>query len=391
MSIVSRWLEERSKKKSVTEPRNQTTNVSSPLRGANQDYSGVGVKNDNADYTISDEHKHPNLNVPPHQPEWEIETKATRKAISKNLIKTTSKGVYGEETINELVSGVSNVRIKPVNMAQSTGGSGSANAPSNTKSLQTASNIRVSQLDRAAQQQKDQSKKDQEKQIADREKAAAQRQKESQKQMKESNMKTFKDFSQLNEATRMDIIKTASKQAAIKAGVKVTPPKKPAKENPIKLREEDVEQINEISTKTLVSYSQKAHKQVKGNQPSDPDKLRKRTNREQGIKLAFNKHYQFKAKVPATVSTNEEVERVIEAKEDNPNTGNGRDPRQHIQVQAGRAMAGVPVDFKHDNGETSKLTAPMGRKIVSHLNGLKPADRQAAVSKMHASPAGLKV
>jgi hypothetical protein len=54
-------------------------------------------------------------------------------------------------------------------------------------------------------------------------------------------------------------------------------------------------------------------------------------------------------------------------------------------------MAGVPVDFKHDNGETSKLTAPMGRKIVSHLNGLKPADRQAAVNKMHASPAGLKV
>lgn len=76
---------------------------------------------------------------------------------------------------------------------------------------------------------------------------------------------------------------------------------------------EEVEQIDEISLKTLVSYGSKAQKQVKGNQPSDPDKLRKRTNREQGIKLAFNKHYQFKAKVPGTVSANEEVDYVDES------------------------------------------------------------------------------
>ena len=69
---------------------------------------------------------------------------------------------------------------------------------------------------------------------------------------------------------------------------------------------EEVEQVDEISSSTLVSYSQKAHQQVKGNQPSDPDKLRKRTNREKGIKLAFNKHYQFRTKVPAT--TNEKAE-----------------------------------------------------------------------------------
>ena len=66
-------------------------------------------------------------------------------------------------------------------------------------------------------------------------------------------------------------------------------------------RSEEVEQIDEISSAKLISYSQKAHQQIKGNQPADPDKLRKRTNREQGIKLAFNKHYQFRTKVPATV------------------------------------------------------------------------------------------
>ena len=64
---------------------------------------------------------------------------------------------------------------------------------------------------------------------------------------------------------------------------------------------EEVDQIDEISSTTLISYSQKAHDQIKGNQPADPDKLRKRTNREQGIKLAFNKHYQVRTKVPATI------------------------------------------------------------------------------------------
>lgn len=68
-----------------------------------------------------------------------------------------------------------------------------------------------------------------------------------------------------------------------------------------------------------------------------------------------------------------------------------RDPRKHIQVEAGRAAAGNVVDFTHNDGSKSKITPAMGRKITSHLNGLKPADRQAAVNKMHDSAEGLKV
>lgn len=68
----------------------------------------------------------------------------------------------------------------------------------------------------------------------------------------------------------------------------------------------------------------------------------------------------------------------------------GRDPREHIQVQAGRAMAGVPVNFKHDDGSMTKLTAPMGRQITTQLNALKPAARQDAVSKIHGSASGLR-
>jgi len=41
-------------KKKKSEIPSPPTNVSSPLRGANQDYSGVTPSHDNADYTISD-------------------------------------------------------------------------------------------------------------------------------------------------------------------------------------------------------------------------------------------------------------------------------------------------------------------------------------------------
>ena len=75
---------------------------------------------------------------------------------------------------------------------------------------------------------------------------------------------------------------------------------------------------------------------------------------------------------------------------EDPNAGNGRDPRQHIQVIAGQAGAGRVMDFKHNDGSVSKITPPMGRAITAKLNGMKPADRHAAVNKMHDSAEGLK-
>ena len=63
---------------------------------------------------------------------------------------------------------------------------------------------------------------------------------------------------------------------------------------------EEVEQIDEISKTTLASYSTKAEKQTRGNQPHGKDALRKRTNREKGLKSAYNKYYGFKTKIAAT-------------------------------------------------------------------------------------------
>lgn len=49
------FVEARSrKKKAKSEVPMPPTNVSSPLRGSNQDYSGVSPSHDTADYTVSD-------------------------------------------------------------------------------------------------------------------------------------------------------------------------------------------------------------------------------------------------------------------------------------------------------------------------------------------------
>jgi hypothetical protein len=50
------WITE-SKKNKKLKSNTPPTSVSSPIRGANQDQSGFGVKHNTADYTISDENK----------------------------------------------------------------------------------------------------------------------------------------------------------------------------------------------------------------------------------------------------------------------------------------------------------------------------------------------
>jgi hypothetical protein len=69
---------------------------------------------------------------------------------------------------------------------------------------------------------------------------------------------------------------------------------------------------------------------------------------------------------------------------------NGRDPRQHIQVIAGQAAGGRNIEFNHNDGSKSTIGPALGRKIIDHLGSLKPADRQAAVNKMHNSAEHMK-
>jgi len=57
MLNFSMWLAESRKKKTGKLENTPPTTTSSPIRGANQDQSGFGVKHNTADYTISDEKK----------------------------------------------------------------------------------------------------------------------------------------------------------------------------------------------------------------------------------------------------------------------------------------------------------------------------------------------
>jgi len=175
MKNLTQWIDE--KKKSSRQPM-ATTPTSAPLRGQNQDQSGTNVKNNTADYTISDEKINelsPELvgrvNKARTVDNKPSKTDTAKKTLSTAVNKAWIKSKAG--TIKEMIAGVGAVRIKPVNMGQNTGGQKSEpNAPSNVNQLQSAANSRVAALDQAAQKQKDQQEKDKQDQIKQRQAAA---------------------------------------------------------------------------------------------------------------------------------------------------------------------------------------------------------------------------
>jgi hypothetical protein len=170
MLSFTHWTEEAKKKKSK-QPM-PTTPTSAPLRGQNQDQSGYNGKNSVADYTISDEKINelsPELVGKVNKARLEKPSKTTTasKTLSAAVRKAWLKTKVG--VVKEMIAGVGAMRIKPVNMAHTTGGKrGDPNAPSNLNQLQNAANKRVAQLDKAAQQQKELQKKTREDQTKQR-------------------------------------------------------------------------------------------------------------------------------------------------------------------------------------------------------------------------------
>ena len=177
MANFIKWLEEAKKK--GTKEASPTTATSSPLRGANQDQTGFRPNGDTADYTISD-------SVVPDS--WE---NSERKRIEtvKRMIKSDER--YGakhmphtkikEASMNPAVGAN---RIQPVNQADNTPRKGAAGISKRIiTGLQASANKRVSALDQAAQQQKDQATKDREQEVARRQKEAEARQRQSQAQV----------------------------------------------------------------------------------------------------------------------------------------------------------------------------------------------------------------
>ena len=69
---------------------------------------------------------------------------------------------------------------------------------------------------------------------------------------------------------------------------------------------DEVEQIDEISKKLAARYNNKVSREVNKNQPAGKDAMRKRNNREAGLKLSSSKYHGYKVKVPATEEVNQD-------------------------------------------------------------------------------------
>ena len=140
-------------KKKETKDSIATTPTSSPLRGQNQDQSGFSPSQSTADYTISD-----------------------------------SKKVKMKEGF---IGGVGAVRQTPVTM-KSAGGTKAQGG----SHLQHDADRRRVQLDKVAQQRRDQQEKERERQQKEREKEAAARRKEAERALKPGSVKEAKAVSQ---------------------------------------------------------------------------------------------------------------------------------------------------------------------------------------------------
>lgn len=87
-SFNSEVVDEATKKS--TKVPSATTTISAPIKGANQDQSGVGVSRDVADYTISDETRR-------DSPEWETASPKKRVNIVKKEVGAIDKKITEEK------------------------------------------------------------------------------------------------------------------------------------------------------------------------------------------------------------------------------------------------------------------------------------------------------
>ncbi len=123
---------------------------------------------------------------------------------------------------------------------------------------------------------------------------------------------------------------------------------------------DEEEQIDEISKKTLASYSDKAVRQTYGNQPHGKDALRKRTNREQGVKAAYNKFFGYKTKVPATEET--QIDELSKS-----TLGS------YVKKAAGHAAGSAAVSAAIASSSKGEAPAKTKRDLRNRLTGISKA------------------
>ena len=182
-----------------------------------------------------------------------------------------------------------------------------------------------------------------------------------------------------------------------------------------RLNKEEVEEIDELSDKTLGSYTKKAAADFAARKPKMgyDGQLKKMQNRNVGAGRALDKMTKRRFGEEAEIElTQEEIDR-IEATLADLDEGRGRPPKEGSDAWKKRQQAGAaeqdeprqhPIqqlerikrdmrggaDFKHRDGSSHHMTGGQAANLLSKYHGLKPAEKEVMQKEIHGSHAGLK-
>ena len=378
--IAKSFLEESSDKAVKKSEPMAPSNVSSPLRGPKQDYSGVNDKNSNADYTISDEKKMKE-EADPQMTQMKNQMQAKKQQIEKQIM-AKKMAVMQAKAAKQ----ISKIKEDSVDEA-------STPKQKDATSAYFAKGREYLKLKRAkekAAKQPPMSKDDLRKMAADAMKNTAAMQKEEIEQIDElspATLNSYKSKAAGSEKALTDKSSTLSvpakerNAAAVKANQRRQGMNLAAK----KIGEE-VEQIDEVSSALLHRAFQKAKKNAGWLMPGDKGKGDKAWNRVKKFRDAgVAKEKQEKA---AKQKTNEEV--VDEA----------MSPKQK---QFSNRVKTMPGKKGNVTGATSNFEAPLHKvhatvsknggpkEVVKHE--IQAKDKHDAIFniQMHHHKAGHKV
>jgi hypothetical protein len=142
----------------------------------------------------------------------------------------------------------------------------------------------------------------------------------------------------------------------------------------------NISAINEISKKLAARYNNKVSREISKNQNSggDPDKIRKRKNREAGHKLSWNKYHGHKVKVSATNEDRmDDLADSLKTNRERQNAATDPQERDRLSGQRDRMMS--VADRVPSQPAINELTAKLVGKVnKARAVGGKPSKTKAA-------------
>jgi hypothetical protein len=142
----------------------------------------------------------------------------------------------------------------------------------------------------------------------------------------------------------------------------------------------NISAINEISKKLAARYNNKVSREISKNQNSggDPDKIRKRENREAGNKLSWNKYHGYKVKVSATNEDRmDDLADTLKTNRERQNAATDPQEKERLSGQRDRMMS--LADRIPSQPAINELTAKLVGKVnKARAVGGKPSKTKTA-------------